>query len=248
MTEAKPTSEQPIGCQPWGFWATSGLGLIIVIVYFTFTLLFASIAILPSVDTGLDQGLDTADTNVNIVITATLVSAVIGTLLILLITRRRRGASWTTYLAVNLPTAKELLIWMGVTAVMLILLGMIGSLLDRPAVPEYWVELYSASSILPLFLLAVVAAPIFEESHFRGFLFKGWSNSKLGVIGTIFLTAALFTTLHAGYDAFDLGQVLVLGIVLGVARYQSGSLVVPVAMHALTNALALLQMTYILGN
>ena len=189
---------------------------------------------------------ETLDTNPNVIVVATLISAVIGTLLIFLIAGRRKGSSWTRYLSINYPKAKELFIWLGITVATLVLLGLIGVLFDRPAVHEQWAELYKASAIIPLLVLAVIAAPLFEESLFRGFLFAGWSQSKLGVTGTIILTAVLFTALHAQYDLFDLGQVLVLGILLGVARYRSGTLVVPIAMHALTNALAFAQMAYIL--
>ena len=250
MSVVEPPNEKQIGWQPWGFWATSGLGLVVLMVYLLLSILFVSAVMILSIDTGVNPGtdaLETVNSNPDIVILSTLVGAGIGFLLTLLIAGRRRGASWTEYLAMHRPSSKELLIWLGITVATVILLGVIGVVLDRPAVPEYWVELYSSSSIVPLLVLAVVAAPLFEESLFRGFLFTGWLSSRLGATGTIVLTAALFTALHAGYDAFDLSQVFVLGLLLGIARYRSGSLVIPVAMHAFSNAIAFLQMAYILG-
>lgn len=250
MTEIEPSNDRSVSWQPWGFWATSGLGLLVVVLYLLIGLLVAIALVFLALDTDVNQGADAfalANSNPNFVIGGSLVSAVIAFLLVLLIAGRRRGASWIEYLAVRRPAAKELLVWLGISVATVIVLGVIGELLDRPAVPELWEELYRSSSILPILLLAVIAAPLFEESLFRGFLFTGWSSSKLGVTGTILLTAAFFTVLHAGYDAFDLGQVFVLGVLLGIARYRSGSLVVPVVMHAFTNALAFLQMAYILG-
>ncbi len=250
MTESEPSSDQQVSWRPWGFWATSGLGLLVVVVYVLLGLLVAIALVSLALDTDVNQGADAFDlinSNPNFVIGGTLVSAVIGTLLILMIAGRRRGASWTEYLAMHRPTTKELLVWLGIAVAVVILLGVIGVLLDRPPVPEFWVKVYGMTSILPLLALAIVAAPVFEESLFRGFLFTGWSQSELGATGTIVLTAALFTILHGQYDAYDLSQVFVLGLLLGIARYRTGSLVVPVAMHVLTNALAFLQMAFILG-
>ena len=247
MTESEPPIEQEVSWRPWGIWATAGLGLLVLVVY----LLLSALTVVPltmafSGESAASVTVETLETNPNVIVVSTLVSAAIGTLLILLIAGRRKGSSWWEYLSIHRPRAKELFIWLGITVATVAILGLIGMLLDRPPVHELWSELFKASAIIPLLILAVVAAPLFEESLFRGLLFMGWSQSKLGATGTIVLTAVLFTALHAQYDLFDLGQVLVLGILLGIARYRSGSLVVPIAMHALTNALAFAQMAYIL--
>ncbi len=251
MTETEPPSEGPERWQPWGAWATAGIGLAVIVVYLVLSVLAASsIALFDFDASGVTPAADplgTVSSDLNIVIISSLVSAVIGTLLILLITSRRKGVSWSEYLAIRRPPTKELLVWLGITVAVVVLLGIIGMLLNRPPIQEFWVEVYSSSSKLPLLVLAVIAAPLFEESLFRGFLFRGWSQSKLGSTGTILLTAALFTVLHVEDNAFDFGQIFVLGIVLGIARHRSGTLVVPVAMHALNNVLAFLQTAYILG-
>ncbi|MCY4094073.1 MAG: CPBP family intramembrane metalloprotease [Gammaproteobacteria bacterium] len=248
MKTPEPDNERDMSWRPWGFWATAGLGLVVLLVY----LLLSALTVVPltiafSGESAASVTVETLATNPNVIVASTLVSAAIGTLLILLIAGRRKGSSWREYLSIYRPKLKELFIWLGITVATVAILGLIGMLLDRPPVHELWSELFKASAIVPLLILAVIAAPLFEESLFRGFLFPGWSQSKLGVTGTIILTAVFFTALHAQYDLFDLGQVLVLGILLGIARYRSGSLVVPIAMHALTNALAFAQMAYILG-
>jgi membrane protease YdiL (CAAX protease family) len=50
---------------------------------------------------------------------------------------------------------------------------------------------YYNTSIWPALYWAVVGvfAPVFEECSFRGFLFKGFIISRLGVIGTIVVTS-----------------------------------------------------------
>ena len=248
MTTSDPIDQDKTSWQPWGFWATAGLGLAVLVV----NLVLTGITVIPLTiafegESAATSTLDTLSTNSDVIVVSTLISAVISTLLILFIGGRRKGASWQQYLAFHQPAVKEMLIWLGITVATVVFLGLLGLLFDRPAVHEMWAELYKTSSIVPLLVLAVIAAPLFEESLFRGLLFAGWSQSKLGAIGTILFTAVLFTALHAQYDIFDLGQVLVLGILLGIARHRSGSLVVPIAMHALTNALAVAQMAYILG-
>ncbi len=248
MTQSELPDEQQVSWQPWGFWATAGLGLAVLIVY----LVLSGLTVIPlsiafSGESAESVTVETLGSNQNAIVVSTLISAVISGLLILFIAGRRKASSWKEYLSVHRPIAKDLFIWLGITVATIVLLGLLGMLLDRPAVQEQWADLYKASAIVPLLLLAVIAAPLFEESLFRGFLFTGWSQSKLGVTGTVILTAVFFTALHAQYDLFDLGQVLVLGLLLGIARYKSGSLLVPIAMHALTNALAFAQMAFILG-
>ena len=97
---------------------------------------------------------------------------------------------------------------------------------------------------LPLFWIAlVIAAPLFEEFLFRGFLFSGWLNTRLRATGTILLTSALWTLIHVQYDVVQLLVVFVYGIVLGLARYRTGSLIAPLVIHGAINMIALLQVT-----
>ena len=53
--------------------------------------------------------------------------------------------------------------------------------------------------------------------------------------------------MHVQYGIYEIVQIFVLGVVLGVARAHSGSLVVPLAMHALVNLMAHLQATYMMS-
>ena len=249
MTETEAPKESTARWKPWGFWATAGLSLIVIVVY----LLLSTLSLIPfALDIGAEnitvETLEAMGSNPDVVIASTFVSATGGTLLILLIVALRKGVSWKEYLAIRRPGAKELLVWLGITLATMVVLEAIGLLLDRPAVPEWVADVYGASTMIPLLVLAIVfVAPLFEESFFRGFLFTGWSESKLGATGTIVLTALLFTVLHSQYDAYDLGQVFLLGVLLGIARHRSGSLVIPVVMHAFWNGLATIQVAYVLG-
>jgi uncharacterized protein len=91
--------------------------------------------------------------------------------------------------------------------------------------------------ITNLFMVAVLAA-VGEELIFRGILvklFRQWTgNVHLAVI----IPALLFSALHLQFYGF-FGR-LVLGIVLGYLFVWSGSLWVPIAIHFLNNAMAVI--------
>ena len=186
--------------------------------------------------------------NPEYLVAATFASAAGGIALVLLFARRK-GGSRLRYLAMRLPRAREVLLWMVAAVVVAVAAGAVGTLFGRPAVPDWWLGMYGASSAPVVLMLAVaLAAPLFEESLFRGLLFPGWSRSRLGATGTILLTTALWSGMHLQYDVYDLGQVFVLGLLLGLARHRSGSLVVPVAMHVGVNVAACLHVAYVLGS
>src|SRR4030095_14541940 len=100
-------------------------------------------------------------------------------------------------------------------------------MVGRDVVPRFMVEAYvsaRASNSLPLFFVAVVVvAPIAEEIAFRGFLFRGLSQSWLGVSGALMATSAAWAAMHIQYDAFTVGQIFCIGLLLGWIRWASGS-------------------------
>lgn len=89
--------------------------------------------------------------------------------------------------------------------------------------------------LIPSALTFVVGAPVLEEMVFRGVLFRGWAASRIGPAGAVVLTSALFTGIHAQYTAPELAMIFCDGLVLGLLRHRSGSLLLPMALHALVN-------------
>jgi membrane protease YdiL (CAAX protease family) len=89
-------------------------------------------------------------------------------------------------------------------------------------------------------VMAVVAAPIFEEAVFRGFLQPLFSRT-LGTIAGIIITAALFGVLHwteySGVWQYA-AAITILGIVFGWIRARTNSLVPSTIMHACHNGVA----------
>ena len=94
------------------------------------------------------------------------------------------------------------------------------------------------------FFTASLAAPVFEETIFRGFLLPSLTR-YLPVWGAIVLSSLIFATAH-----LSLSEVLpltVLGIVLGVVYTRSRNLLASVVLHSLWNSGTLLSL-FILGS
>ena len=96
---------------------------------------------------------------------------------------------------------------------------------------------HSAIGIAMFIFVAVIMAPIFEESLFRGFLFRGLANS-FGWLWGALISAAIFGAAHLQLDVFL--PLAALGFVLAWAYHRTGSLWTNITMHALFNAIAVL--------
>ena len=94
---------------------------------------------------------------------------------------------------------------------------------------------------VPLIILAVVIAPISEEFVFRGFLY-GVLKRFAGALPALFFSALLFSLIHMHIPS--LLPLFLLGCVLTFAYELSGSLLVPMAMHAFFNTLTLVQVFF----
>ncbi len=94
-------------------------------------------------------------------------------------------------------------------------------------------------------LLAVVVAPLTEETVFRGYLY-GVLKRQIGGIGAGLLTAGLFAAMHLNLAA--LPALFVLAICLTLAYEATGSLLVNISMHALFNLTSLLVIVLATGH
>lgn len=86
-----------------------------------------------------------------------------------------------------------------------------------------------------VFMALVVAgvAPIAEEFIFRGILLNRWA-AKWGIRPALVLSAVVFGILHANVVGLS-----VFGLVMGLLYIRTRTLFVPIACHALNNAMAL---------
>jgi uncharacterized protein len=230
---------------PYGPWATAGLGLGVLAMFVAAQVAVGvgAVALELARHPGADLGRVALEAGGNglVLAVATWASALVGVGLVLLLIRMRGGGA-AAYLWLA-PVRGVRLVWSLLAVVAFgALYDLACTLLARPTVPPFMREAYSSAGWPPLLWSAlVVAAPLFEELFFRGFLLEGFRRSRLGSGGAIALTAALWAAIHLQYGPFDLAAVAVLGVVLGVIRLRTGSLWSCVAAHALVNLVATVQ-------
>jgi membrane protease YdiL (CAAX protease family) len=88
-------------------------------------------------------------------------------------------------------------------------------------------------------VLAVgIIGPVAEELIFRGLFYALLIRTHLRVIGTILVLAAVWAAIHIDYSAVVIGILFVAGVLLGVARFRTGSVLAPILMHILWNLYA----------
>ena len=155
------------------------------------------------------------------------------------------GARFSDYLALTHFKRRDLLIGIAAIAIYTPLIALLATLTGREMTPPVVVETYrtaldSGALLLLVFAVAVVA-PVSEEFAVRGFLFRGWAVSPLGVGGTIVLSAALWAVIHVQYEWFFVGEIFGAGLMFGYLRSRSGSTWLTVILHGIYNLAALAQ-------
>ncbi len=91
-------------------------------------------------------------------------------------------------------------------------------------------------SVLMLFALMTLWAPITEELVFRGGLFRQLSPRMVPVLAML-LSSVCFTIVHP-YPVYLMLPVFTLGTLFAYLRHWRGSLIAPMVAHAMNNALA----------
>jgi uncharacterized protein len=121
--------------------------------------------------------------------------------------------------------------------------------LGREITPGFMGDvLKSAQNDGALWLLVIafcVAAPVSEELFARGFLYRGWSESRLGPAGAILLSSIAWTALHLQYDWFFFAEVFSIGLLFGYIRYRTASTWLTIVLHGLNNLAATLQTIFL---
>lgn len=95
-----------------------------------------------------------------------------------------------------------------------------------------------ASSVIRV-LAVVLAGPLLEELIFRGLAFGFLLKTRLGGPGAIVVTALVWSLLHWNYSPLVIGIIFVQGLILGLARWKSGSVYLPIFLHILWNLYAI---------
>ncbi|GJG89783.1 hypothetical protein tb265_49640 [Gemmatimonadetes bacterium T265] len=149
---------------------------------------------------------------------------------------RRRGMSVRDDVGVRPPPLGSAALW--VAAYVVWMLGTDRVLHWRGP----WDFSQWARTPLPVAVLRVLAVgvlgPVAEELIFRGVAYDRLLRAGVPVAAAVVLLAAVWSLLHVGFSAAVVGVVFVAGVLLGAARRQTGSVLVPIAMHVVWNCYA----------
>jgi len=256
-----PVPAVDIGMPPekrvWGAGATAGFGAAVIVVFIVAQALAAGIPLLvmafsrisPSTGTPPDeiveQVMDLFNANMGLLQSiATIAAGIIGTGLILIIIKTRKGAGIAEYLGLNRISVRAILLSIGLVILFIVATDGIQILLGKEASEQIMYDVYGTSVWPPLFWIAVIIfAPLFEETFFRGFLFEGFRQSRLGAAGAIVITAGIFALMHTfQYNVFNVIWILMLGLLMGAVRWKTKTLWSTFIMHATVNLIATIQM------
>ncbi len=85
-----------------------------------------------------------------------------------------------------------------------------------------------------MFPMVGIGAPLAEELLFRGFLFPALAKTRIGLTGAALVTSAGWAAVHS-YSLVGMSQVFVIGLVFSWMLVRTGSLKVPIVVHAIYN-------------
>jgi membrane protease YdiL (CAAX protease family) len=243
------TSEAVIAVPRHPQWRLTGTimwGILIAIVYEVVQAIVVVISVFSNAH-ALSQSefaklLASAEMNGTILSWATIASTTVCLALIAAVIKLKRGARLAAYLCIHSVRPKTMLKWLVILGAFILLSELLTSAFGRPVVNEFMTATYATANPLWLWWLAlIVAAPLFEEAFFRGFLFTGIESSFAGPAGAIVVTAVCWALIHGQYDAYETLTIFFIGILFGIARFSTGSLIVPIGLHAIANLVAIVE-------
>jgi membrane protease YdiL (CAAX protease family) len=152
----------------------------------------------------------------------------------------RTGASAAAYLGLIWPKRGEVVFGVAATVAMIVAGNVVSWLLGHNLVTPFQRDIYTTASaggwLLWLWLAIVVLTPIGEEILFRGFLFRGWLRAPRDTWPVIVVISLLWALIHVQYDWYVIAQIFIFGLLLGWMRWATGSVILPILLHALINA------------
>ena len=114
----------------------------------------------------------------------------------------RRGPSIADYLALKPVSFGTVAKWVGITFVLGLIFSGMSSAADRP-MPQFIIDAYEGADFYPMLWVGlVVGAPVYEELFFRGFLFEGILQLRLGSVGAVVLTSLIWAGVHLHVPVF----------------------------------------------
>jgi len=173
-------------------------------------------------------------------------TTVLGTLLqqglmiaIVLWLARRRGGTWSRVLALGPPRggvwsyAEGAAILIGTVAIMSTAIHTLDPTLIKSDLKQF-AAILNSPWWWAMFPMVGIGAPLWEELAFRGFLFSAIAQSRLGTMGAAIITSAIWAAVHP-YSVLGVIQVFVIGMIFAAILIRTGSLRVPIVIHAVYN-------------
>jgi len=237
-------AEQNAAGLPLGFWATLGWTLLAVAA--GLLAMLAVGATLARWDPSLNVAQEMLRPGGRSAIVSSLLMLMQGVIVAILIfaARRSRGSA-LMYLGLVRPRGRYVLL--GFLCVVLPLLFIFAHAqfdIRQIVPPEQFGRAREANiwhmQAYLLIISAVIAAPIMEEIVFRGFLYRGLSATRLGVVGTILITSVVWALIHIEKSPAAMFDTAVHGVIWGWLRWYTGSTWVTIGAHTANNAIAVL--------
>ncbi|MCC6948281.1 MAG: CPBP family intramembrane metalloprotease [Bradyrhizobiaceae bacterium] len=229
-------------CRPYGALASLGWGVIALGVWLGTQVVIGDF-LAEWFDTDASDPASLAS-NAPFVALITIGSAVVPLAVIAAAIRLRR-CGVAEYLRLVAPASPDVFAGVVALAVLIPVVDAISWFAGQAVTPQFVLSLYSsardAGALLLLAVALVVAAPVVEETIFRGFLLPGFAASPIGEWGALLATSLLWALLHAQYQPFYLAQIVVLGLLFGWLRLRSGSTLLTIGLHGAVNLVSLVQ-------
>ncbi|MEM7172692.1 MAG: type II CAAX endopeptidase family protein [Pseudomonadota bacterium] len=227
--------------RPWGFWATIGFSCVILLAYFAAAA--AVIAVFVALGFGQDSSRDSDEIvaalmeNGFAISLSMIVSAFVGLLILWLACVVRKNIKIADYLALKSFSLKALLFWVGILILFNLIIVLLSYAIQFQDMADlYWPLLDETRNRYIFLFAALVCAPVFEEAFFRGFLYRGLAESKMGVPGAIVLSSFVWSIIHLQYNLDILLIIFFLGVLFGLIRFHSGSVSLTMVLHAIHSA------------
>jgi membrane protease YdiL (CAAX protease family) len=217
--------------RPWGFFTSTA--------WFSFFSIFAVLAVVTAFFAigrrNVIEGEDAMAQLANIILWSVVVLGLMAVVW-------QRGWRVRDYFALSIPTWRDVALCVGVFVTFaaigfaLYLAVGYGAADIKTQVDEYrTIRALGAGALSLSLIYAIVVAPVAEEMIFRGFLYRGWSSSRLGAWGAIVLVSLIFGLMHLQYTWLGMADCVVFGLICGWLRLRTGSLLVPILLHVLNN-------------
>lgn len=171
-----------------------------------------------------------------------LLSALVIIPLVILTAGTRKKIKLSDYLAFGIPNLSSMVLWFLIAGASVALFDFITIMLKKEIVLQLFITQYKSAGFVPLYFSAlVIVAPFYEELIFRGFIFRGFLQSRAGEIGAVTITALIWAVIHQQYGLGRICGIFIIGILLGLARLTTKSIYPPILMHMLLNFIAFIE-------